>query len=189
LIGDEVVTRRNNRGLRTDRDLMVKRRDHWTITNTHQDGAITVTGTTGTITLPVDYVTEHLEHGYAQTSHASQGRTVDTALRLVDSPTDSRGTYTPLTRGRHANHVYVVTETNQTTLSTLTAALARDWIDRPALARRDQLNPHQERQSEHEPPSVEPEVDERMKQIHDALERGRARRREQERTRSLGLGL
>ena len=188
-VGDEVVTRRNNRGLRTDRDLMVKNRDHWTITNLHPDGAITVSGTTGTITLPADYSIQHLELGYAQTSHASQGRTVDTALLLVDSPTDSRGIYTPLTRGRHANHAYVITETNLTALSTLATALARDWIDQPAHARRDQLNPHEETQSEHEPLGVQPEVDERMKQIHDALERGRARRREQERTRSLGLGL
>lgn len=187
--GDEVVTRRNQRQLRTDRDLMVKNRDHWTITNIHHDGSLTVTGTTGTITLPADYVTEHLELGYAQTSHASQGRTVDTALLLIDHPTDSRGVYTPLTRGRHANHAYVITETNQTALNTLAQALARDWIDQPALARRDQLNPHQERQPEHEPLGVEPEVDERMKQINDALERGRARRREEERTHSLGRGL
>ncbi len=31
LVGDEVVTRRNDRTLRTDRGLMVKNRDHWTI--------------------------------------------------------------------------------------------------------------------------------------------------------------
>jgi ATP-dependent exoDNAse (exonuclease V) alpha subunit len=110
-VGDEVVTRRNNRQLRTDRDLMVKNRDHWAITNIHPDGSLTVPGTTGTITLPADYSIQHLELGYAQTSHASQGRTVDTALLLVDSPTDSRGIYTPLTRGRYENHAYVITET------------------------------------------------------------------------------
>ncbi|MGB8360782.1 MAG: MobF family relaxase, partial [Acidimicrobiia bacterium] len=36
-VGDEVVTRRNNRALRTDRDLMVKNRDYWTITDIHGD--------------------------------------------------------------------------------------------------------------------------------------------------------
>ncbi|MGA7272306.1 MAG: MobF family relaxase, partial [Acidimicrobiia bacterium] len=101
-VGDEVVTRRNHRRLRTDRGLMVKNRDHWTITDIHHDGSLTVTGTTGTITLPADYSIQHLELGYAQTSHASQGRTVDIALLLVDSPTDSRGVYTPMTRGRQA---------------------------------------------------------------------------------------
>jgi hypothetical protein len=33
LVGDQVVTRRNDRTLRTDRGLMIKNRDHWTIDN------------------------------------------------------------------------------------------------------------------------------------------------------------
>ncbi|MFV2074315.1 MAG: MobF family relaxase, partial [Thermoanaerobaculales bacterium] len=107
LIGDEVVTRRNDRRLRTDREQMVKNRDHWTITNIHYDGGVTLDGRTGTIRLPGEYVVEDLELGYAQTSHATQGRTVDVALLLVDTPTDSRGIYTPMTRGRDANHAYV----------------------------------------------------------------------------------
>ncbi len=102
LVGDEVVTRRNDRSLRTDRGLMVKNRDHWTITNIHPDGDVTLDGRTGTIRLPAEYVAEDLELGYAQTSHATQGRTVDVALLLVDAPTDSRGIYTPMTRGREA---------------------------------------------------------------------------------------
>ncbi|MEX0666964.1 MAG: AAA family ATPase, partial [Acidimicrobiia bacterium] len=100
LVGDEGVTRRNDRTLRTDRGLMVKNRDHWTVTEVHRDRIVTVTGRTGTVRLPVEYVAEHLELGYAQTSHATQGCTVDTALLLVDSPTDRRGVYTPMTRGR-----------------------------------------------------------------------------------------
>jgi exodeoxyribonuclease V alpha subunit len=76
---------------------MVKNRDHWTVTAIHGDGSVTVTGRTGTIRLPAEYVAEHLELGYAQTSHATQGRTVDTALLLIDTPTDSRGVYTPMT--------------------------------------------------------------------------------------------
>jgi ATP-dependent exoDNAse (exonuclease V) alpha subunit len=43
-VGDEVVTRRNDRRLRTDQELMVKNRDHWTITDIHRDRSITVTG-------------------------------------------------------------------------------------------------------------------------------------------------
>jgi hypothetical protein len=188
-VGDEVVTRRNNRQLRTDRDLMVKNRDHWAITNIHPDGSLTVTGTTGTITLPADYSIQHLELGYAQTSHASQGRTVDTALLLVDSPTDSRGIYTPLTRGRYENHAYVITETNQTALGVLAQAISKDWIDQPAHARRTQLDPTRVRQPiQREGPEADPEVGARMEQIHQALERGRARR-EQERTRFLGRSL
>ena len=136
-VGDEVVTRRNDRTLRTDQGHMVKNRDHWTITAIHSDGRVLLAGRTGTIRLPADYVTQHLELGYAQTSHATQGRTVDTALLLIDTPTDTHGVYTPLTRGRHANHAYVFVEENQTVLDVLTTALARDWIDQPALTRRD----------------------------------------------------
>jgi hypothetical protein len=188
-VGDEVVTRRNDRRLRTDRDLMVKNRDHWTITDIHRDRSITVTGSTGSIRLPEEYVTTEVELGYAQTSHASQGRTVDVALLVVDSPTDSRGVYTPMTRGREANHAYVVTEDNQTALDVLGEAISRDWIDHPAIARRHQLDPHPARQPVLEGPGAEPEVDERMKHVQQALERGRARRRAAERSRSLGQGL
>ena len=140
LVGDEVVTRRNDRTLRTDQGLMVKNRDHWTIVEIHGDRIVTVTGRTGTIRLPWEYVAEHVQLGYAQTSHATQGRTVDTALVLVDTPTDSRGVYTPMTRGRDVNHAYVVVEENQTALDVLTQAVARDWIDLPAVDRRAQLD-------------------------------------------------
>ncbi|HUP15630.1 MAG TPA: MobF family relaxase [Acidimicrobiia bacterium] len=188
-VGDEVATRRNDRRLRTDRDLMVKNRDHWTITDIYRDRSVTVTGSIGSIRLPAEYVSSDVELGYAQTSHASQGRTVDISLLLVDSPTDSRGVYTPMTRGREANHAYVITKDNQTALDVLGEAISRDWIDHPALARRHQLDPHRARQPVREGPGAEPEVDERMKQIQQALERGRARRQAVERSRSLGRGL
>jgi hypothetical protein len=119
---------------------MVKNRDHWTITNIHPGCDVTLDGRTGTIRLPAEYVAEDLELGYAQTSHATQGRTVDTALLLIDTPTDSRGIYTPMTRGRDSNHAYVVTEDNQTALDVLTRAVTRDWFDQPAVTRQDQLN-------------------------------------------------
>jgi len=52
LVGDEVVTRRNDRALRTDRGAMVKNRDHWTIGTIHPDRSVTLTGRTGTVTRP-----------------------------------------------------------------------------------------------------------------------------------------
>ena len=188
-VGDEVVTRRNDRHLRTDRDLMVKNRDIWTITDIHRDGSVTVAGSTGTVRLPGEYVTTDVELGYAQTSHASQGRTVDVALLFVDSPTDSRGVYTPMTRGRQANHAYVVTDPHQTALDVLGQAASRDWIDQPATARRDQLKQHQATQPHQDGTGTEPDVDEQLEQLHQALERGRARRRELDRSRSRGLSL
>ncbi|MDJ0925556.1 MAG: MobF family relaxase [Acidimicrobiia bacterium] len=139
LVGDEVVTRRNQRNLRTDRGVMVKNRDHWTIEAIHPDGAVTITGQAGRVHLPAAYAAEDLELGYAQTSHATQGRTVDTGLLLVDGLIDSRGLYTPLTRGRQANHAYVVTSENQTAVDVLTEAIVRDWIDQPAISQRTRL--------------------------------------------------
>lgn len=109
-----MVTRRNDRRVRTDLGMTVKNRDYWTITVIDDDKSIIVTGPTGTARLPADYASQHVELGYAQTSHATQGRTVDTALLLVDTPTDSRSIYTPLTRGRHSNHAYIALADNQT---------------------------------------------------------------------------
>ncbi len=134
-----MVTRRNQRTLRTDHGVMVKNRDHWTIEAIHPDGAVTVTGRAGRVRLPADYAAEDLELGYAQTSHATQGRTVDTGLLLVDGPIDGRGLYTPLTRGRSSNHAYVVTSENETAADVLTQAIARDWIDQPAITQRTRL--------------------------------------------------
>ncbi|MCI0544169.1 MAG: hypothetical protein L0Z49_06945, partial [Actinobacteria bacterium] len=148
LVGDEVVTRRNDRTLRTDQGLMIKNRDHWTVVEIHSDRSATVVGRTGTIRLPREYVAEHVQLGYAQTSHATQGRTVDRALVLVDTPTDSRGVYTPMTRGRDANHAFVVVDENQTARDVLNQAIARDWIDQPAVERRAQL---EQRSSRHLP--------------------------------------
>lgn len=94
-----------------------------------------------------------------------------------------------MTRGREANHAYVAIEENQTARDILVEAISRDWIDQPAVARRDQLDPHRTKVVERNAPGVEPEVDERMQQIQQALERGRARRQGLERSRSLGLSL
>ena len=68
--GDEIVTRRNHRQLRTDQGLPIRNRDHWTIDTVHRDGAVTAHGAPGSVRLPADYVAEHVELGYAQTSHA-----------------------------------------------------------------------------------------------------------------------
>jgi ATP-dependent exoDNAse (exonuclease V) alpha subunit len=186
-IGDEVVTRRNDRRLRTHLGIMVKNRSHWTVTAIHRDGSVTVTGPTGKIRLPADYVARHVELGYAQTSHATQGRTVDIALLLVDGPTDSRGVYTPITRGREANHAYVVTQDNETGLDLLTQAVTRDWVDQPAVARRDQLDPQRAIELEHRDLSEENEHERMLRHA-----RRRAVDRQQQRRqlrRAVGRGM
>ncbi|MGD9753547.1 MAG: AAA family ATPase, partial [Acidimicrobiia bacterium] len=141
LVGDEIATRRNDRQLRTDNGEMVRNRDHWTITNIHQDGEIAVSGRSGIVHLPADYVSGQVELAYAQTGHAAQGRTVDHALLVVDGAVDNRGVYVPLTRGRHANHAYVALEPDDTRTArdVLVEAINRDWADVPATVYRQQL--------------------------------------------------
>jgi len=185
LVADEVVTRRNDRTLNTDRGLMVKNRDHWSITTIHPDRSLTLTGRTGTVRLPAEYVVEHLELGYAQTSYATQGRTVDTALLLIDSRTDSRGVYTPMTRGRDSNHAYVVVEDNQTALDVLSQAITRDWIDQPAVARQAELRPNHFQQLSDR--GDEGEFDKLVRHARRIIEQRQARTREVERTSSRGL--
>lgn len=186
LVGDEVVTRRNNRRFRTDRGFMVKNRDHWTITDIQADDSVALSGRTGSVRLPAEYVRENLELGYAQTSHATQGRTVDTALLLIDTPTDRRGIYTPMTRGRDSNHVYVVVEDNKTALDVVTETIVRDWVDQPAVARRAQLGAHRSPQV---PVPGDEEFERLERHVRDLIEERRARIPEAERTPTHGFGL
>ena len=139
VVGDDVATRRNDRHLRTDRGLMVKNRDHWDAVAVHPDGGLTVSGRTGTVRLPGDYVKDHVELAYAETSHANQGRTVDRSFLLLDRPTDTAGVYVPLTRGRKSNEAFVVTGGEESAADVVAESLARDWIDQPAVARRAEL--------------------------------------------------
>ncbi len=138
-VGDEIVTRRNQRQLLTDQQHVVRNRDQWTITALHRNGDITATGTSGTVRLPADYVTEHVELGYAQTSHAAQGRTVDRSILILDGPSDVRAIYVPLTRGRHHNDAYITTTGEQTAVEVFAESIARSWIDHPAIARQAEL--------------------------------------------------
>lgn len=46
--------------------------------------------------------------GYAVTAHRAQGVTVDTAHVLVEPTTTRENFYVAMTRGKHANHAYVV---------------------------------------------------------------------------------
>jgi hypothetical protein len=132
-------------------------------------------------------VAEDLELGYAQTSHATQGRTVDTALLLVDTPTDSRGIYTPMTRGRDSNHAYLVVDENQTAHDVLTQAITRDWIDQPAMVRKGQLDPHHTRQPDPAGPEEEDQFDTLEERVLKLMEERRARTRQAEGTAGRGL--
>ena len=54
---------------------------------------------------------EHVDPGYATTAHRAQGVTVDTAHILTTPGMAREALYVAMTRGRHANHLYVPTDT------------------------------------------------------------------------------
>ena len=139
--GDVVATRANRRDLTTDRGVMVKNRAAWTITHTRPDGQVTLVGADGTITVPADYVREHVRLAYAATVYGTQGATVDRSITLVSGATDHRNLYVGATRGRHVNDLYVIADSPDDARDTLEAALVRDRVDTPAVAvRRDLLH-------------------------------------------------
>ncbi len=134
--GDIIETRKNNRDLVTDRNLFVKNRDRWTIESADDNGLV-VTGSQGTVTLPHNYVADHVNLAYAQTSHASQGRTITgTSILAYNpemSPTDRAGLYVPMTRGTQENLVIVEADNIPIAKAHLGDAIERRWIDTPAI--------------------------------------------------------
>ena len=109
-VGDTVITRRNDRRLRSVRD-WVRNGDRWKITDVRDDGSVTVRKPgrrTGAIVLPSDYVADHLDLGYAVTAHRAQGITTDTAHVLVEPTTTRENFYVAMTRGRESNQAWVI---------------------------------------------------------------------------------
>ena len=142
MVGDIVVTRRNDRQLRTTVGEPVRNRERWTITNTSDTGDITVSriGGHGTITLPADYIRDHVQLAYASTEHGAQGDTADRAITLATTATTGRGLYVGMTRGRNHNDALVAdTDNLAQAISVLEAAIAVDRADIPATVQRRTL--------------------------------------------------
>ncbi|WP_156198659.1 MobF family relaxase [Actinotalea caeni] len=110
-VGDTIITRKNDRRLRTPRG-WVRNGDRWTVIDIRDDGSLTArrANSRGTVILPAGYVSDHVDLGYAVTAHRAQGITTDTSHVLVDSSTTRENLYVAMTRGRHANLVYVATD-------------------------------------------------------------------------------
>jgi conjugative relaxase-like TrwC/TraI family protein len=109
-VGDEVVTRQNNRLVTTGKT-WVKNGDRWLVTATNSDGTMALRRAKGggAVVLPADYVTQHVELAYATTAYRSQGRTTDTAHVIVSPSTTREVLYVAATRGRESNGLYVDT--------------------------------------------------------------------------------
>ncbi|WP_286929901.1 MULTISPECIES: MobF family relaxase [Aeromicrobium] len=112
-IGDWIITRKNDRRIRTLRSGWVRNGDRWRVTDLRMDGSMVVRRLdrkhSGAVVLPAAYAAEHVDLGYAITAHRAQGVTVDTAHVVVSDSTRRESLYVAMTRGRDHNHAYVVT--------------------------------------------------------------------------------
>jgi hypothetical protein len=108
-VGDMIITRANDRRLRLSVTDWVKNGDRWTITRIYRSGGLTVRHTRSRLTarLPIDYVQTSTGLGYATTIHSAQGVSADTMYGLLSGQESRPQLYTMLTRGRHANHIYL----------------------------------------------------------------------------------
>lgn len=108
--GDIILTRRNSYQITNSAGEPLRNGQRWTVTSC-DEGNVVATSLDDpqvSITLPADYVKEHVTLGYATTGHASQGVTVDTCHVLAGiGSVDRAGVYVPLTRGREENHLYL----------------------------------------------------------------------------------
>ena len=138
----------------------VRNRDTWTVTGINDDGSITVShqGGHGDVTLPADYVREHVRLGYAATEHGWQSDTVDTAIALTSPATTRRGLYVAATRGRDDNILCVVTDSDDIAEArdVLDAILAADRADIPATTQRRTLAQSTPRHAAPDAPTLTP---------------------------------
>ncbi|MBK8463940.1 MAG: relaxase domain-containing protein [Nigerium sp.] len=108
-IGDVIITRLNDRRLRTSGTDWVRNGDRWTITGIATNGDLRAIHQTNrqTVILPAGYVTESVELGYACTIHGAQGVTADVLHGIATGAETRQQLYTMLTRGRYSNHVHL----------------------------------------------------------------------------------
>ena len=110
-VGDLIITRRNQRHLRSLRGGWVRNGDRWRITDVLPDRSVLATRldqkTAAAVVLPAAYVRESVDLGYAITAHRAQGMTVDTAHVVASGRTNRENLYVSMTRGRRSNTVYV----------------------------------------------------------------------------------
>ncbi|WP_433622109.1 MobF family relaxase [Nocardia sp. CA-120079] len=163
-IGDTIRTRRNNRRLRLGTNDWVRNGYAWTVTAVHADGSLTATHVGSnekhghSVRLPTDYVTAYVRLGYATTIDSAQGITADSCHVALTGGETLRQLYVALTRGIHANHVYVPTALDgsegsfwsepavypRTAVEVLLRIFGRDGAQKSAHTMlRDALDPHQ----------------------------------------------
>ena len=115
LVGDVVVTRKNQRDLCATDGMPVANRELWRVDNITPVGGIEAVNVArgSRISLPMEYVTHHVELGYVCTVHSAQGMTVDRSATLVSDATVRQLLYVGATRGKLSNEIFVNMEPSQ----------------------------------------------------------------------------
>ncbi|MCX4097714.1 MobF family relaxase [Nocardia sp. alder85J] len=147
--GDIVRTTQNDRRLALSGTDWVRNGDRWSVDTVHADGALSVTHlrTSLAVTLPAEYVTEHVILGYASTIMTSQGITADSGYTVLSGNETRNDIYMAATRGSLTNHLYVPTAQTgdeqsivtdkamhpQTAAELLTRVLARDGAQKAVV--------------------------------------------------------
>jgi conjugative relaxase-like TrwC/TraI family protein len=100
--GDQVLVTRNNH------DLQLLNGTRGTVRTVRRDGLVVDLTDGRKVVLEKAWLADgDLDHGYAMTLHKAQGRTVHTSLVLADKTLSQEGGYVGLSRGTHANHLYL----------------------------------------------------------------------------------
>lgn len=126
-VGDRVQFTAPDRGQR------VANRELGTVERIEDSGAVRVRLDTGRAVTAGEHGRAHLDHGYAVTSHSSQGQTADRVLVHVDTErghealVNQRFAYVAVSRGRHDARIYTDDR------SRLVETLSRDVSHRSAL--------------------------------------------------------
>jgi conjugative relaxase-like TrwC/TraI family protein len=109
--GDEVIARITDRSLRTEgaaRDAYVRNGSLGTVVDVHEHGVVVDFERWGRVAVPLSYLERKvsagivggLQHAYALTSHAAQGKTFAVAAPLVTDASSPEGVYVGITRGQ-----------------------------------------------------------------------------------------
>ncbi|MDP8929058.1 MAG: AAA family ATPase, partial [Actinomycetota bacterium] len=145
--GDHIVTRRNDRRLRTFSRGWVVNGDVWTVIDVYRDGAASVRRHSdgATITLSVDYLANHTQLAYATTAHRAQGMTVDVCHAAVSADASHEQLYVAATRGREGNHLWVIVDSDRDQIRDPDDLPTAERILSRVLQRRDpdRLSAHQ----------------------------------------------
>jgi DNA primase catalytic core len=107
--GDTIITRENDRRLRTSPTDWVKNGDRWLVDRISPDGGLHVhhLTTRRRVFLPADYVAANVGLGYATTVHGVQGVTAAVCHVIAAGSEARQLLYVALTRGQLANHLYL----------------------------------------------------------------------------------